>query len=131
MAADHENCRGVVRGMIQQSTAQEFEHTAVTTPRMFAPGPAMGDFLASSTVAAGTVGAGAEMSPRKAGGYGQGVVGGGIGGRTPIEKAGGCQEYGHRKGGWSQIDSGPIFRREMMYRTCTYFFPWFLVAYNL
>ena len=54
--------------------------TAAATPRLFAPDPSMRGSLASSMVAAGTVGAGAEMSPRIAvvgiatGGWVEGMV---------------------------------------------------------
>ena len=60
IARGHENRRGVVRGMMQQAPPKSLS-TAVATPRMFTHKPSMWDSLASPMVAAGTVGAGAEI----------------------------------------------------------------------
>ena len=117
MALGHESRRGIVKGMMRQAPTKNLS-IVVATPRMFAPNPSVRDSLASPMVAAATVGAGAERSLRIGDGYRQGGVGGGNGGRTPMEKSGGCQECGHRKNGWSQINPGPILGRATMYRAC-------------
>lgn len=105
---DHTISCEVVRGVMQQAPPKRLSN-AVATPRMFVLDPSTWDSLASSMVAAGTAGARAETSPPLAGGYRQGEVGGGNGGRTQVKKSGDCQECGHHKGGWSQVHPGPLF----------------------